>query len=57
MVLSCAKQNIVLSCVMYDMDLGKENGARAFRELFQQADYFDDYLKKEYGCQDRLEEI
>ncbi len=57
MVLSCAKQNIVLSCVMYDMDITKENGSRAFRELFQQADYFDDYLKKEYSCTDRLEEV
>lgn len=56
MVLSCMKQNIVLSSVMYDMDITKETGAAAFRNLFQQADYYDDYLKKEYGCTDRLEE-
>ena len=56
MVLSCMKQNIVLSCIMYDMDMTKESGARAFRSLFQQADHYDDFLKKEYGCTDRLEE-
>ncbi|HTD94124.1 MAG TPA: trypsin-like peptidase domain-containing protein [Chitinophagaceae bacterium] len=56
MVLSCVKQNIVLSCIMYDMDMTKEYGAASFRNLFQQADYYDDFLKKEYGCVDRLEE-
>lgn len=56
MVLSCVKQNIVLSCIMYDLDMTKENGAESFRNLFQQADYYDDFLKKEYGCLDRLEE-
>jgi serine protease Do len=56
MVLSCMKQNIVLSSVMYDMDMTKETGAAAFRNLFQQADHYDDFLKKEYGCTDRLEE-
>jgi len=56
MVLSCMKQNIVLSCIMYDMDMTKENGAESFRNLFRQADYYDDFLKKEYGCLDRLEE-
>jgi serine protease Do len=56
MVLSCMKQNIVLSSIMYDMDMTKETGAAAFRSLFQQADHYDDFLKKEYGCTDRLEE-
>lgn len=56
MVLSCMKQNIVLSCIMYDMDMSKENGIASFRNLFKQADYYDDHLKKEYGCVDRLEE-
>jgi serine protease Do len=56
MVLSCIKQNIVLSCIMYDMDLTKENGLEIFRNLFRQADHYDDHLKKEYGCQERLEE-
>lgn len=56
LVLSCVKQNIVLSCIMYDLDMTKENGANAFRHLFQKADHYDDFLKTEYGCVDRLEE-
>jgi serine protease Do len=56
MVLSCVKQNIVLSCIIYDLDITKESGAGSFRELFQKADYYDDFLKNEYSCTDRLEE-
>ncbi|MFI5133159.1 MAG: trypsin-like peptidase domain-containing protein [Chitinophagales bacterium] len=56
MVLSCVKQNIVLSCIIYDLDMTKEGGAQSFRNLFQQADYYDDFLKNEYACTDRLEE-
>ncbi len=56
LVLSCTKQNIVLSCIMYDLDMNKDNGVAAFRNLFQKADEYDDLLKKEYGCLDRLEE-
>jgi serine protease Do len=56
LVLSCVKQDIVLSLIMYDMDITREGGAKAFRSLFQQADVCDDLLKREYGCMDRLEE-
>jgi serine protease Do len=56
LVLSCVKQNIVLSCIIYDLDMTKDNGADAFRNLFRKADYYDDFLKKEYSCTDRLEE-
>ena len=56
LVLSCVKQNIVLSCIKYDLDMTKENGAESFRNLFQKADYYDDFLKTEYNCIDRLEE-
>lgn len=56
LVLSCVKQNIVLSCIIYDLDMTKESGAESFRNLFQKADYYDDFLKKEYNCTDRLEE-
>jgi len=56
LVLSCVKQNIVLSCIMYDLDMTKETGAEAFRNLFEKADHYDDFLKKEYACTDRLEE-
>jgi serine protease Do len=55
-VLSCFKQNVVLSCLMYDMDVTKESGTTTFKNLFLQADHYDDLLKKEYGCTDRLEE-
>ncbi|HMU47900.1 MAG TPA: trypsin-like peptidase domain-containing protein [Chitinophagaceae bacterium] len=56
LVLSCVKQNIVLSRIMYDLDMTKESGAEAFQHLFKKADYYDDFLKQEYGCTDRLEE-
>lgn len=56
LVLSCVKQNIVLSCIMYDLDMTKEGGAESFRNLFQKADYYDDHLKGEFGCTERLEE-
>ncbi|WP_132051426.1 trypsin-like peptidase domain-containing protein [Pseudocnuella soli] len=56
LVLSCTKQNIVLSCIMYDLDMTRENGADMFRQLFQKADYYDSLLEKEFGCQELLEE-
>jgi serine protease Do len=56
LVLSCVKQNIVLSCIMYDLDMTKEHGAQAFRTLFQKADHYDNYLKSEFSCLTRLEE-
>jgi serine protease Do len=56
LVLSCVKQNIVLSCIMYDLDMTKENGIEMFRDLFQKADYYDTLLEKNFGCQRLLEE-
>ena len=56
LVLSCVKQDIVLSSIIYDLDMNKENGAEAFRNLFSKADTYDDQLKTEFGCVDRLEE-
>ena len=56
LVLSCVKQNIVLSRIIYDLDMTKENGVETFRSLFLKADHYDDFLKKEYNCTDRLEE-
>ncbi len=56
LVLSCIKQSIVLSCIMYDLDMTKENGIEMFRTLFQKADYYDQLLEKEYGCRELLEE-
>jgi serine protease Do len=56
LVLSCVRQNIVLSCIMYDLDMTKENGIEVFRNLFQKADYYDQLLEKDYGCLELLEE-
>ena len=56
LVLSCVKQSIVLSCIMYDLDMTKDNGTEMFRNLFQKADYYDQLLEQEYGCRELLEE-
>ena len=56
LVFSCVKQNIVLSRVIYDLDINRENGTDIFRHLFKKADEYDDLLKTEYKCLDRLEE-
>ena len=39
LVLSCVKQNIVLSCIIYDLDITRDSGAEIFRNLFPKADY------------------
>jgi serine protease Do len=54
LVLSCNGQNIVLSCIMYDMDVTVEKGKAQFEKLFKRADGYDDLLKNEFGCTDRL---
>jgi serine protease Do len=56
LVLSCQNQNIVLSCIMYDLDITKESGVKTFDNLFKKADFYDDLLKNEYGCLERIEE-
>jgi serine protease Do len=56
LVLSCVKQDIVLSCLLYDQDLTEETGIEAFRNLFQHADRYDAFLKSAFGCRVRLEE-
>lgn len=56
LVLSCVKQNIVLSRIMYDLDITRESGVASFRQLFTKADEYDDLLKKDFGCTQRLEE-
>jgi serine protease Do len=54
LVLSCNGQNIVLSCIMYDLDVTVEKGKAQFEMLFKKADEYDDLLKSEFGCIDRL---
>jgi serine protease Do len=56
LVLSCVNQNIILSCILYDLDMTKESGTTMLQTLFTQADYYDNILKNEYGCIPRLEE-
>jgi serine protease Do len=56
LVLSTNKENIVLSCIMYDLDMTMETGKDNFQNLFKNADSYNVILKKEYGCLDRLEE-
>jgi serine protease Do len=56
LVLSCQNQNIVLSCIMYDLDITKDGGVKVFDNLFKKADYYDDLLKNDFGCLDRIEE-
>ncbi|GAB4093299.1 trypsin-like peptidase domain-containing protein [Flaviaesturariibacter terrae] len=56
LVLSAVKQSIVLSCIMYDLDMTKEAGVAMFRDLFQKADYYDQLLEKEFACRELLEE-
>ncbi len=57
LVLSGVKQNIVLSSIVYDLDITRESGIEIFRHLFKKADEYDDYLKKEFDCLGRPEEI
>ena len=56
LVLSCVKQSIVLSCIMYDLDMTKDTGVAMFRNLFQKADHYDRLLEQEYDCRELLEE-
>lgn len=57
LVLSCVKNNIVLSRLIYDLDMTKESGVAEFKNLFEKADHYDDYLKEAFGCLARLEEV
>jgi serine protease Do len=56
LTLSTNKQNVVITCIMYDLDLTVDSGREYFEKLFKMADHYDDLLKNEYGCTDRLEE-
>lgn len=54
LVLSCSGQNIVLSSILYDQDMTLQNGREQFEKLFKKADYYDEILKKNFGCTERL---
>jgi serine protease Do len=53
---SLSGDNVVLSSLMYDLDLSIEEGERRFKTLFQKADYYDTLLLEQYGCRPILEE-
>lgn len=48
--------NVVLSCLIYDLDITVDNGAEIFRDLFKKADYYDSYLIEHFNCLPILEE-
>ncbi|MBA4167923.1 MAG: hypothetical protein H0X41_10340 [Chitinophagaceae bacterium] len=56
LVLSCVGQNIVLSGIVYDLDMTKENGTKMLGALFKKADEYDNILINHFGCIPRLEE-
>jgi len=56
LVLSCVGQNVVLSIVMYDLDITREAAAAMFKSLFEKADEYDNLLIRDFGCVPRLEE-
>lgn len=56
LVLSCVGQNIILSCVLYDLDLSKDAGSLIMRSLFVESKEYYKVLREVYGCIPRLEE-
>ncbi len=57
LALSCVSQNIVLSAVMYDLDMTKESGMKLLQKLFRKADEYDNLLIQKFACMPRLEEV
>lgn len=56
MLFSMQGENIVLSSLNYDLDITAEVGMHMFQALFEKADYYDDVLIAQYGCQPIVEE-
>ena len=49
-------ENIVMSSLIYDLDLTVAAGEAHFKLLFQKADAYDTLLMEQYGCQPILQE-
>lgn len=49
-------ENIVLSSLIYDLDMTLESGEAIFKRLFNRADHYHNVLMNEYHCQPILEE-
>lgn len=56
MLFSVAEHEVVLSSLTYDMDMTAETGEKMLRELMQKADYYDNFLIEQMGCERKLEE-
>lgn len=56
MLFSLHGDNIVLSSLLYDLDVTVESGEAMFRDHFQRADYYDTLLMEQYQCLPILEE-
>jgi serine protease Do len=50
LVLSCIQQNIVLSSLIYDLDLNKESGTETLRRLFKKPTNMMNFSKKNSGA-------
>jgi serine protease Do len=56
MLFSLQGENIVLSSLNYDLDITVNSGRHMFENLFHKADYYDDLLIRQFGCQPMIEE-
>lgn len=56
MLFSLQGENVVLSSLNYDLDITVDSGRHMFENLFQKADFYDDLLIKQFGCQPMIEE-
>jgi serine protease Do len=54
--LSLNKQDIVISTFIYDEYLTFETGLKILKELFEKANYYDDYLINNFGALQRVHE-
>jgi serine protease Do len=48
--------NVVLSSLIYDLDINLETGEQMFRDLFNKADHYDSVLIDQFACPPILEE-
>ncbi len=56
-ILFCVhNQDIILSSLIYEQYLTFETGKKIFNNLFKKADYYDDFLIRNYGCLPRVTE-
>jgi len=48
--------NVVLSSLIYDLDINLDSGEQMFKDLFEKADYYDTILIDQFNCIPILEE-